>query len=219
MIYGNEMADQVGNYSPFPSAPSAQHYSNSIPPPLLPNPPPIYEMPIYVTDSSEYPCDNPLKHEVVTTQPTTMALAQPAFRDYFIWSIWTLVFCNIIFGIVATVFSCKTRDSVKSGDFVSAASSSRKALIFNLTAFVLGIILHIAWIAVVIHQSVAAPVPVPLFTDNSHIDSSTQEYTTLGEYRLAAFYSARAFRWNVTSCVFGIFIHITWIAIVGSVSH
>ncbi|KAM5132541.1 uncharacterized protein ACMZJ9_019325 [Mantella aurantiaca] len=170
MSYSNEMRDQEGYPWCHPSPPQG------VPPPIPSNPPPaIYEMPICFPDSlpplpspPKYPCGNLAKPGLEITPPTMAAHPQPACKDYLAWSIASLILCNIIFGIVAVIFSCKTRNARRSGDLVSAASHSRKAFIFNMTALILGIILHVAWITVVIYQSVGGNNYYDhSFTDNS----------------------------------------------------
>ncbi|XP_040183050.1 interferon-induced transmembrane protein 10-like [Rana temporaria] len=88
---------------------------------------------------------NTVQPTMVTTQ-TTMISTQgqaPPCRDYLPWSIVNLIFCCLIFGIVALVFSLQTRSAKKYQDWESAQRKSRAALGFNLAAMLLGIALII----------------------------------------------------------------------------
>lgn len=132
-------------YPPNPkgSPPNSQGYP-SIPPGQGVNAPNL--VPIYSAVKTTYYGGQPQPGVIITTQPTVMVLPQPAYKDYLAWSILNLICCNLIFGIVAVVFSSKTRDAVRRGDCTSAAQYSRTTFIFNVTALVLGIAAHICWI-------------------------------------------------------------------------
>ncbi|XP_077312537.1 uncharacterized protein LOC143933498 [Lithobates pipiens] len=135
-----------------------------------PNPPgfssnPVYppnQVPTYSHVPPPYYGGQPQPGAIVTTQlnstqPNVMVLPQPAYKDYLAWSVVNLIFFNLILGIVALVFSHKTRDAVRRGDSFAAGSYSRTAFSLNVSALVLGIIAHICWISWVIYWSVTNP--------------------------------------------------------------
>ncbi|XP_040182741.1 uncharacterized protein LOC120915964 isoform X2 [Rana temporaria] len=103
---------------------------------------------------------------IVTTQPNVIVLPQPVYMDYLAWSILNLIFCNLILGILAVVFSSKTRDAARRGDSTSAASHSRTTFSFNVAALVLGLAGHICWIVLC----------VIYFPRNYHYYSNYQYY-------------------------------------------
>lgn len=61
-------------------------------------------------------------------------------RNYLVWSILNAIFCSLPFGIAAIVFSSMTRDANDIGDFNAASKNSKRALIFNVIALVIGLI-------------------------------------------------------------------------------
>ncbi|XP_073457724.1 interferon-induced transmembrane protein 1-like [Aquarana catesbeiana] len=152
-------------YPPYPA------YSASYPtyppgsPAYPPNPPgfssnPVYppnQVPNYSNAPPPYYVGQPQPGAIVTTQPNVMVFPQLAYRDYLGWSVVNLIFFNLILGIVALVFSHKTRDAVRRGDSFAAGSYSRTAFSLNVAALVLGIISHITWISWTIYWSVTHP--------------------------------------------------------------
>ncbi|MEE6482116.1 hypothetical protein FKM82_013155 [Ascaphus truei] len=93
---------------------------------------------------------------VVTTQPMPMMyVPQPTYRDYLGLSIMNMLLCCLPIGIAATIFSCKTRDSVSRQDMASAESNSRTAFTLNMVALGIGLAINVAWIAYVIYAIVA----------------------------------------------------------------
>ncbi|XP_077312538.1 uncharacterized protein LOC143933499 [Lithobates pipiens] len=133
-------------YSPNPKGPppNSQGYP-SIPPGQQVNAP--YPVPISSFVQTTNYSSQPQPGVIITTQSNLMVLPQPAYKDYLAWSVLNLIFCNLIFGIVAVVFSSKTRDAVRRGDSFAAGSYSRTTFSFNVAALVLGIAGHICWIA------------------------------------------------------------------------
>ena len=88
----------------------------------------------------------------------------PRAPDYFNFSVCTLVFCILCGGvpfvvcaIIALVFSIKAQDHNKSGDYESARSSGRFALIFNIVAFISGPIIYgIIILSLIIYYATAS---------------------------------------------------------------
>ncbi|KAM3921165.1 dispanin subfamily A member 2b-like [Leptodactylus fuscus] len=77
---------------------------------------------------------------VVTEQPGTYRTPQ---KDYLIWSILNLICCCLPLGIVALIFSIKTRDATQQNDMMSATKNSRTAFNLNIAATVIGVIMII----------------------------------------------------------------------------
>ncbi|XP_040271454.1 transmembrane protein 233-like [Bufo bufo] len=84
----------------------------------------------------------------VTVQPEQASYRAPQ-KDYLIWSIVNLLCCCLPLGIVALLFSIKTRDACHQNDTVLANRSSRTAFNLNIAATVIGIVIII--IAVVVY--------------------------------------------------------------------
>lgn len=80
---------------------------------------------------------NNVQPTVVTTQSTVIASQTPHCRDYLPWSIVNLIFCCFIFGIVALIYSIKTRSAIKQRNWELAMKRSRMSLRFNVSAFIL----------------------------------------------------------------------------------
>ena len=59
--------------------------------------------------------------------------------DYLIWSIINTVFFSLIFGLIALVFSVKTRNRIRENLLPEARTSSKNAFILNLIATIFGI--------------------------------------------------------------------------------
>ncbi|KAM5132233.1 interferon-induced transmembrane protein 1-like [Mantella aurantiaca] len=160
-----EMSKQEGQppnpafYPPNPAGSAVYPPNLSGPPGYSPNisGPPVYapnQIPTYCNNQPAYCGGQPQPGFIATVQPNVVVVPQPAYKDYMAWSVVNLIFFNLIFGIVAVVFSAKTRDSVRHRDFTSAASNSHIAFSLNITALVLGLITHICWISWLIYYSV-----------------------------------------------------------------
>lgn len=94
---------------------------------------------------------NTVQPMVVTTQTTVISTQTPPYKDYLVWSILNLIFCCLIFGIVALIFSLQTQSSKKHQDWESAKKYSCVALGFNVAAMLLGIVVVIVIIALSLH--------------------------------------------------------------------
>lgn len=102
----------------------------------------------YYSPYNEDPSRGPMGYapqQVILVSPPTVKE-----NDYLGYSIFTLLCCCLPLGIVALVYSIQTRDANNAGNAVQAQRSSRMAQIFNHTALGVGIVLLIAWIAIVV---------------------------------------------------------------------
>lgn len=70
-------------------------------------------------------------------QNQTPEPAPETINDYLVFSIISIFLCTIG-GIVATVYSVKTRNHKKNGDYILAMETSKKALTWLSISFVLG---------------------------------------------------------------------------------
>ncbi|XP_040182739.1 interferon-induced transmembrane protein 1-like [Rana temporaria] len=161
----NYEMNKTEGYPPNPAYSASYPTYPPGPPAYPPNPPGYSSNPVYPPNQGltysnvppPYYGGQPQPGAIVTTQPNVMVFPQPAYKDYLAWSVVNLIFFNLIFGIVALVYSHKTRDAVRRGDSFAAGSYSRTAFSLNVTALVLGIIAHICWISWVIYGSVTNP--------------------------------------------------------------
>ncbi|CAH2318321.1 major prion -like [Pelobates cultripes] len=115
---------------------------------------------------------------LVKTQPNVMVIPQPTYRDYLGLSIMNLILCCFPVGIAAVVFSCKTRDSLRRGDMISAASDSRTAFSLNMVALGLGIAANIVWVAYVIYVLLI----IFIYSSSSHHDNVHNIYNGSSEF-------------------------------------
>ncbi|NWV26895.1 IFM1 protein, partial [Origma solitaria] len=71
-------------------------------------------------------------------------------RDHLVWSLFTTVYCNFCcLGLLALVFSVKSRDRKVLGDYSGAQSYSSTAKGLNIAALVLNIITIIIVVTIV----------------------------------------------------------------------
>ncbi|XP_040270485.1 synapse differentiation-inducing gene protein 1-like [Bufo bufo] len=110
-------------------------------------PPPSYYTPTgpTVAEPGAYP-------PVVTTSQYVVAMPQPAHRDYMGLSMLNIFLCCFPLGIIALLFSSKSRDSLRRGDTRQAAEYSATALRLNIAGIVIGCCGNIAWIAYIIYH-------------------------------------------------------------------
>ncbi|XP_069460939.1 proline-rich transmembrane protein 1-like [Ambystoma mexicanum] len=120
----------------------------------------MYALPIYNTPAPSmnfnYPphctSNGPGQNVVVTTQPTMIMVPTQSYeQDYLGYSIFTCLCCCWPIGLAALIFSIKTRDANTRGDRPTASSNSRKTLILNNTALVLGILLTAGYVGYIIY--------------------------------------------------------------------
>lgn len=79
-----------------------------------------------------------------TTQP----------KHYLIWSIINIIFFNTILGIIALVFSIKTRKKIKANKIVEAKANSKVAKILNIVSTSLGVVSILLFMAKLFFNSV-----------------------------------------------------------------
>jgi hypothetical protein len=61
-------------------------------------------------------------------------------NDYLCWSIFNTIFCNICFGVMAIVYSVKTRQSIQHHSLANAQQQSSAAFKLNMAAFLVGLL-------------------------------------------------------------------------------
>ncbi|XP_032815987.1 dispanin subfamily A member 2b-like [Petromyzon marinus] len=90
----------------------------------------------------------PLSQPQVILVPQGDRSPAAGIRDFFSWSLFNMVYFNVCcMGLVATIFSIKSRDRKYLNDLQGAAEYGRKAKIFNIICLILGIILAITFIS------------------------------------------------------------------------
>lgn len=80
---------------------------------------------------------HPVSHGMPKATPQVQ---EPMPPSYLVWSIVTTIFCCLIPGIVAIIFSSQVSTKYLSGDFEGARKSSRNAEIWIIVSFVLGVL-------------------------------------------------------------------------------
>ena len=76
-------------------------------------------------------------------------------RDYVVWSVFSIIFFNTIFGLVAFYYSIKTRDLFFTGNLERAQQASKNARIFNIVSVLVSVILFLCLIAYYIYALVS----------------------------------------------------------------
>ncbi|XP_067868261.1 proline rich transmembrane protein 1B [Heterodontus francisci] len=74
---------------------------------------------------------------------------QPA-KDYMVESVLVTVFCCLLSGILAIIFSHETRMAIQRGDHVHAESTSRKARVLVLFSLLFGVFISVGWVIYVV---------------------------------------------------------------------
>ncbi|XP_069803825.1 dispanin subfamily A member 2b-like [Dendropsophus ebraccatus] len=83
---------------------------------------------------------------VVTMQPAPYQ--PPPQKDYLVWSVLNLICCCLPLGIVALIFSIKTRDATYQNNAPLAAKHSHTAKALNIAATVIGVVVIIISIVI-----------------------------------------------------------------------
>ncbi|XP_011483393.1 proline-rich transmembrane protein 1-like [Oryzias latipes] len=94
----------------------------------------------------------PAQPGIVTVQPTVYVTQAPLgnpVSDYMCYSIFTMLCCCLPLGIAALIYSINAREANISGNRVRAESNSRTAKTLNHVALGIGLVLIIAYIAVI----------------------------------------------------------------------
>ncbi|XP_051893159.1 proline rich transmembrane protein 1B [Pristis pectinata] len=71
-------------------------------------------------------------------------------KDYMVESVLVTVFCCLLSGILAIIFSHETRMAIHRGDHVHAESTSRKARMLVLFSLLFGVFVSIGWVIYVV---------------------------------------------------------------------
>ncbi|XP_058015022.1 dispanin subfamily A member 2b-like [Ahaetulla prasina] len=80
--------------------------------------------------------------------------SNPAVRDHVIWSLFSLSWCNCCcLGLVALLYSIKSRDRKVLGDPEAAASYGRTAKYLNIAALMITIIVYIIFMIILISSA------------------------------------------------------------------
>ena len=67
-------------------------------------------------------------------------------NDLLVWSILSTIFCCLVTGIVAIVYSSKVNSLWDSGEHAEAIEAARKAKIWNIVGLVIGLVCLVMWI-------------------------------------------------------------------------
>ncbi|PVD23481.1 hypothetical protein C0Q70_16753 [Pomacea canaliculata] len=110
---------------PPPPPPPPSPPPTSSPPPLPPPPPYVYN--VANTSSAGYNSNNPETWQ------------EPA-DDYLCLAIFSCIFLNLILGIIAIVFSYKTRKANQREDYETANKNSKTTLYVIIAAAIVGVI-------------------------------------------------------------------------------
>ena len=131
----NESSSKTGFY-PIPSAPPA--YSEAVQPNLS-----IYPQVDQNQQRTNLYPEPSSPVVVIYSQPgQNMDIRTP--NDYLVWSIFNTFCCCCLFGLIATIFSLKTRlNNRNPNSAFKSANYSKNAYRFNVFATILGIILTI----------------------------------------------------------------------------
>ena len=84
--------------------------------------------------------------------------------DYMVWSVLTTIFCCLITGIVALVYSSQVNKYLSQGNIIAAEDASQKAKIWNIVgASICGAIIGFGIIIALMSTLIASSVLSPLF--------------------------------------------------------
>ncbi|XP_030063653.1 proline rich transmembrane protein 1B [Microcaecilia unicolor] len=71
-------------------------------------------------------------------------------KDYMVESVLVMLFCCLMTGIIAIVYSNETRTALKRGDVLQAQNASRKARSLVLFSLLFGVFVSISWVIYVV---------------------------------------------------------------------
>ncbi|XP_078406250.1 proline rich transmembrane protein 1B [Cetorhinus maximus] len=71
-------------------------------------------------------------------------------KDYMVESVLVTVFCCLLSGILAIIFSHETRMAIQRGDHIHAESTSKKARVLVLFSLLFGVFISIGWVIYVV---------------------------------------------------------------------
>ncbi|MDE6298374.1 MAG: CD225/dispanin family protein [Muribaculaceae bacterium] len=91
---------------------------------------------------SPMPGQSPMQQAAQGVQPAPGAQTpqEPMPASYLIWSVLATVFCCLVPGIVAIIFSSQVSSKYYAGDIEGARKASRNAEIWIIVSFVLGVL-------------------------------------------------------------------------------
>ncbi|XP_060106922.1 proline rich transmembrane protein 1B [Heteronotia binoei] len=75
---------------------------------------------------------------------------RPPPKDYFVESVMVTLFCCLLTGVVALVYSQETRSALNRGDLVQAGAASRKARALVLFSLLFGVFISVSWVIYVV---------------------------------------------------------------------
>ncbi|XP_077162327.1 proline rich transmembrane protein 1B [Paroedura picta] len=75
---------------------------------------------------------------------------RPPPKDYLLESVMVTVFCCLLTGVAALVYSHETRSALNRGNFSQARSASRKARVLVLFSLIFGVFVSVSWVIYVV---------------------------------------------------------------------
>ncbi|KAM8996103.1 proline rich transmembrane protein 1B [Ara ararauna] len=82
--------------------------------------------------------------------PSAAGHRQPLPKDYLVESALVTVFCCLLTGLVALIYSHETRAALARGDMAQAQAASRKAQSLVLSSLLFGLFASISWVIYVL---------------------------------------------------------------------
>ncbi|XP_054076359.1 proline rich transmembrane protein 1B [Rissa tridactyla] len=85
-----------------------------------------------------------------STGPSPAGHGQPLPKDYMVESVLVTIFCCLLTGVIALVYSYETRAAIGRGDMAQANVSSKKAQSLVLFSLLFGLFASISWVIYVL---------------------------------------------------------------------
>ncbi|KFU90597.1 Proline-rich transmembrane protein 1, partial [Chaetura pelagica] len=82
--------------------------------------------------------------------PSPTPRGQPLPKDYMVESVLVTVFCCVLTGVMALVYSHETRAALSRGDVAQATVASRKAQSLVLFSLLFGLFASTSWVVYVL---------------------------------------------------------------------
>ncbi|CAH1788091.1 unnamed protein product [Owenia fusiformis] len=95
----------------------------------------------------QYPPPADTHHVVLSSQPqpmtNTIVVQSPVIRpsSYLILAIFTTICCNLVFGIIAIIFSVMSSSSADNGDLEGARSKGKISMILSIVGIVITVLI------------------------------------------------------------------------------
>ncbi|XP_070310928.1 proline rich transmembrane protein 1B [Odocoileus virginianus] len=151
----------VGEPPPYaPPDPKAEHllYPPPFPPPVLfppapaapalyPPPAPLFPAPAAQPLFATFPVYSGPVAGVPAPAP---AERRPLPKDYMVESVLATLFCCLLTGLIAVVYSHETRAALARGDLAQAQEASRKARLLVLFSLLFGVFVSTSWVIYVV---------------------------------------------------------------------